>query len=405
MHIRRYSSPAVLLLLSGALATPLLAADWPGFLGPNRDGISPDTGLLKAWPENGPRLLWQVDSVGAGWSTVSIAKGSLYTTGNGDDNQMLICLDLNGKEKWRVAQGPACQHRKYPGARSTPTVDGDRIYVTGGNGLVTCHRADNGQLVWQRDMAKEMGGEVGGWKYAESVLILDNLAIVTPGGTNAIVALDKATGKDVWKSDISGQAGYSSCIAVKEGGSTIIVNGSQSGLLVVDAKTGKGVYTHEFAVGNTANCPTPAYVDGLLFWAVGYGKGAVCLKATQAGGNWSFEEAWTSKALNCHPGNYVVKNGAVYGKGRGLVCVDLKTGDTKWQQRIGAGQTCWADSMIYSFSDSGGKITLVNPADGSAAGTFKVAGQGRSWAMPVVLDGRLYLRYDTNLYCYEVKAR
>jgi outer membrane protein assembly factor BamB len=383
------------------------AADWPAFLGPNRDGHSPDTGLLKAWPDSGPPLLWEVNNLGAGWSSVAVAESCLYTTGNSGDAQMLICLDLNGKEKWRVAQGPKCRHGKYAGARSTPTVDGERIYVTGGNGLVTCHRTENGQILWQRDMAREMGGSVGGWLYAESVLILDSLAIVTPGGNNAIVALDKMTGRDVWKSNVTAKAGYSSCIAITEGGSTIIVNGSQSGLLVVDAKTGMGVYKHEFAVNNTANVPTPAYVDGHLFWSVGYGKGGVCLKVDQRGGRWVFEEIWTTRELNCHPGNYVVADGFIYGKGRrGLSCVDLKTGETKWQERIGTGQVCWADGMLYAFSDSDGRITLVTASAESpnAAGTFEVAGQGRSWAHPVVIGGRLYLRYDTNLYCYNVKA-
>lgn len=384
------------------------AGDWPGFLGPNRDGLSPDTGLLKAWPDDGPTLLWQVNDLGGGWSSVAVADDCLYTTGNVGQQQMLICLDLNGEEKWRVEQGPKCRHQKYDGARSTPTVDGDRIYVTGGNGLVTCHRAENGRIIWERDMVKQLGGSVGGWLYSESVLVLDDLAIVTPGGKNAIVALDKMTGKEVWRSDMSAKAGYSSCIAVNEGSSTIVVNGSQSGLLVVDAKTGEEIYKHEFAVNNTANVPTPAYADGHLFWAVGYGKGGVCLKADQRGGRWTFDEIWTTRDLNCHPGNYVVADGFIYGKGRrGLSCIDLETGQTRWQERISAGQVCWADGMLYAFSDSDGRITLVpSTAEGAtAAGTFKVAGQGRSWAHPVVIGSRLYLRYDTNLYCYDVKSR
>jgi outer membrane protein assembly factor BamB len=384
------------------------AGDWPGFLGPNRDGLSPDTGLLKAWPDTGPPLLWEVNNLGGGWSSVAVADGCLYTTGNAGEKQMLICLDLNGRDKWRVEQGPKCRHGKYDGARSTPTVDGDRIYVTGGNGLVSCHRADDGRTIWQRDMKSELRGSVGGWLYSESVLILDNLAIVTPGGNNAIVALDKMTGREVWKSDVNAKAGYSSCIAITEGGSTIVVNGSQSGLLVVDAKNGGGIYTHEFAVNNTANCPTPAYEDGHLFWSVGYGKGGVCLKVHQRGGRWSFEEIWRTRDLNCHPGNYVVADGSVYGKGRrGLTCIDLETGQTKWSERIGAGQVCWADGMLYSFADSGGRISLVAPSaeSANAVGTFEVAGQGSSWSHPVVIGGRLYLRYDTNLYCYNVRAR
>jgi len=299
-----------LLTLTAACITAasVHAADWTGFLGNNRDGHSPDTSLIKQWPESGPELIWKVDNI-------------------------------------------------------------------------------------------------GGWKYSESVLILDKLAIVTPGGKNPVVALDKMTGKEVWKSDKEAKAGYSSCIPVTQNGSTIIVNGTQSGLLFIDAKTGTEIYRHLFAVNNTANCPTPAYADGMLFWGVGYGKGSVCLKVSNSGGKWKFSEAWTSKDLNCHPGNYVVVDGCVYGKGRGgLACVDLKTGKTKWKERTGAGQACFADGMIYSFSDRGGRISLVDPSTTTdkVKGSFKVAGTGASWSHPVVINGRMYLRYDTNLYCFDV---
>ncbi len=403
----KLSLTAGLLLVLCLTCTAAVAADWPGFLGPNRDGHSPDAGLLKQWPEGGPRLLWKLDDVGPGWSSMAVAGERIYTTGNAGGKQMLICLDLNGQTIWRVAQGPQCSHGKYSGARSTPTVDGERIYVTGGDGLVTCHAAANGQTLWRRDMKSEMGGRVGGWKYAESVLILGDRAIVTPGGENAIVALDKTTGKDVWRSDASAMAGYSSCMTITEGGKTAIVNGSQSGLLVVDAEAGKSIYKHEFAVRNTANVPTPAYADGLLFWAVGYGKGSVCLDVEQDAGTWSFKEIWRNRELNCHPGNYVVANGQVYGKGRGgLVCVDLKTGRTLWQEGIGAGQVCYGDGMLYVFADTGGRASLVDPAaeHSKTKGSFSVEGTGKSWAHPVVIDGRLLLRYDTNLYCFDVRA-
>jgi len=398
---------ALVLMVGNAAQAAAGDAEWPGWLGPSRDGRSPDRGLLKQWPPEGPRLLWKVDSIGPGWSTVAVTAGRIYTTGNAGDKQMLICLDLDGKEKWRVEQGPKCNHGKYPGARSTPTVDGQRIYVTGGDGLVTCHGAEDGQIIWKRNMVREMGGKVGGWQYAESVLILDNLAIMTPGGRNALVALDKTTGQDVWKSDVSATAGYSSCIVIGDKDARIIVNGSQSGLFAVDAATGRKIWTSDFASPNTANVPTPAYADGHLFWGVGYGKGGICYKVSRAGGAWNFEQAWTTKDLNCHPGNYVVADGRIYGKGRGLTCVDLKSGRTLWSERIGAGQVCWADGMLYVLADSGGVATLVEPSasGGKAAGRFQVAGEGASWAHPVVIGGRLYLRYDTNLYCYDVKAQ
>lgn len=396
-------------LLAASLLATAIAADgpWPGWLGPRRDGHSPDTGLLKVWPEGGPKLLWKCDTLGAGWSSATVTSDRVYITGTPGDMQILYCFDRDGKELWKVEQGPRCSHRQYYGSRSTPVVDGQRLYVTGGDGLVTCHNAADGKILWKCDMVKEYQGKVGGWRYSESVLILDDLAIVTPGGEHAIVALDKATGKEVWKASVSATAGYSSCMVVREQGSTIIVNGSQSGLLAVDAKTGKKVWTHNFASGNTANVPTPAFADGHLFWAVGYGKGAICFRVRCDGDQWHFDEAWTSKDLNCHPGNYVVDKGRVYGKGKGgLVCVDLKTGETLWSERVPAGQVSWADGRLYVFADSRGIASLVEPGDkqGKAVGRVQVEGEGSSWAYPVVAGGRLYLRYDTHLYCYDVKA-
>ena len=401
---------AVLALSAAALLTTAQtrAADWPCFLGPNHDGCSPDKGLLKQWPQEGPKLLWKNEAVGPGWSSASVVNGCVYTTGNEGESQVLICLDdATGKEKWRAAQGPKSSNG-YSGARATPTVDGDRIYLTGGEGLVTCQSAADGHVIWKTNLQGDLGGKAGGWQYAESVLILGKLAIVTPGGQNPLVALDKMTGAPVWKSDKPAAAGYSSCVPITLGGSTVIVNGSQSGLLVVDAKTGKEIYRNPFADGNVANCPTPAYSDGHIFWAVGYGKGALCLKVSHTAGSWKFEEAWTTRDFECHPGNYVVAQGCVYGKGKGgLICADLKTGAKKWQERTHAGQTCWADGMLYSLSDSGGKISLVAPTAESdrVKGSFQVAGEGNSWAHPVVINGKLYVRYDKNLYCFDLKAK
>jgi outer membrane protein assembly factor BamB len=405
-HLFLAAALAVGSLVSTSIAAP--DSDWPGHMGPHRDNRSADTGLIHQWPAEGPKQLWKVENLGPGWSSIAVAGGSIYTTGNEGENQMLLCLDLDGKEKWRVAQGPKSTHKNYFGARATPTVDADRVYVTGAGGKVTCHSAKDGKIIWAREMKKEMGGEVGGWQYAESVLFIGDHAIVTPGGKNAIVALDKMTGKDVWKSDVSAGANYSSCIAITEGGDTIIVNGSKAGLLAVDAKTGAKVWSNPFAANNTANTPTPAYSDGKLFWAVGYGKGAICFDVSHKDGQWSFKEAWTNNDLTVHPGNYVIDKGLIFGKGKGgVVCVDLKTGQKKWSVDVKGGSLTMADGLLFGFSDSGGTAWLVEPtADaGKVLGTFKVAGTGNSWAYPVVTGGRLYLRYDTNLYCFDVKGK
>ncbi len=384
------------------------AADWPTFLGASRDGCSQETGLLKRWPDGGPKLLWKNDAVGEGWSSVAVVGKRLYTTGNAGGNVMLICLDVaTGREIWRAAQAPAARHGKYSGARATPTVDGDRIYLTGGNGELTCQRTADGRMLWRKDLRKDFGGKVGGWLYAESVSVLGKLAVVTPGGEHPVVALDKITGEPVWRSDVPAIAGYSSWVPITVDGETVLVNGSQSGLIVIDPRDGKELFRHSFAANNVANAPTPAFSDGYLFWAVGYNKGAICLTVTRSGGAWRFEEAWTSHDFTCHPGNYVVAAGRIYDKGRGgLVCADLKSGAKLWSEHVGAGETIWADGRVYSYSDAGGKMTLVDPdaADGRTVGFVQVAGNGNSWAHPAIADGMLYVRYDTNLYCFTLKA-
>lgn len=398
---------SALAALAALAAAETRAADWPTFLGPNRDGRSPDTGLLRQWPAGGPALLWKNESIGAGWSSVAVVGGRVYTTGNEGDSQMLICLDdKSGKELWRAAQGPRATHNKYPGARATPTVDGDRIYLTGGEGLLTCQSAKDGRVLWKKEMRRDFDGKVGGWQYAESVLILGGLAVVTPGGEHPVVALDKASGRVAWKSDKPGTAGYSSLVPITLGGRTVLVNGSQSGLLAVDAKTGRELARCPFAENNVANAPTPAFADGRLFWAVGYNKGGVCLSVDASAGALKLGEAWTTRDFACHPGNYVVAQGKVYGKGKGaLVCADLKTGETLWQERGGAGQVTWADGLLFSLADTGGRLTLLDPsADGSRVkGSLQVAGSGNSWSHPVVINGHLYVRYDTNLYCFDVR--
>jgi outer membrane protein assembly factor BamB len=389
-----------------------VTAYWPGWLGPNRNGLSPDKGLLKQWPEEGPPLLWKTNTLGSGWSSVAVVDGRIYTTGNHEKKQMLLCLDLEGKRIWRVEHAPEADHHTYKAARSTPTVDGGRLFTTAGSGLVTCHDAADGKLIWQRNMETEMGGKVGGWRYAESVLILGRMAVVTPGGPNAIVALDKATGKEVWKSDASvTKATYSSCITIAgEDGATLIVNGTRSGLLAVDAATGRKVWSHTFAEHN-ANVPTPLYSDGHLFWTVGYGKGEICFKVDRTDGAWAFEKAWFGEEFNCHPGNYVIVDGRIYGNSRGrkgLLCKDLKTGEAYWSMPdVQTCQVTWADGMLYVFSSQKGRATLVAPSaeGGKVTGRIEVEGEDNSWAYPVVTGGRLYLRYDTNLYCFDVRTK
>ena len=396
----------VLSLYVLTLLTSLAAAadsDWPGWRGPNRDGKSPDKNLLKQWPEEGPKLLWKVDNVGPGYASVAVSGGMVYTSGDSKKILVISAIDMDGNLKWQTEAAPAGP----PGSRSTPTVDGDRIYLLSGTGLIGCYDARNGEKIWSRT-TKEFGGSPGGWAYAESVLIYKSMAIVKPGGQNCIVALDKTNGEVIWKST-GFEAGpeYSSCIAVTFQGQPMIVTGTRQGIVAVETATGKLLWSNDFSANNTANCPTPAYEDGYVFWSNGYGKGSICLKLKKDGDKVTADVAWTGKEMVCHHGGYVIHEGYIYGNhAAGWACLDLKTGQKKWDAKaVGKGSICFADGMLYLFGEKDGLAGLAtcSPEALQLKGTLKVKGKGPSWAHPVVVGGRLYLRYDTNLYCFEVK--
>jgi len=391
---------------SAAAPSPRAAEnEWPGFRGPNRDGKSPDTGLLKEWPADGPKLLWKADSIGNGFSSVAVAGGMLYITGDVDGKLRLFAFDLEGKPKWHVDHGPAWT-RNHPGSRATPTIDGGNLYLLSGVGLLGCFDARTGKLKWTKD-AKEFGGSPGGWGYAESVLIYESLAVFKPGGANCIVALDKQSGRPVWTSKgFTAAPEYSSCLAFAHEGVPLIATGTKEGLVCVSAKSGVMAWSNPFAARNVANCPTPAVSDGHLFWANGYGKGGICLRLGPGG---KAAEAWTTKDMDCHHGGYVIHEGHIYGNnGRGWTCLELKTGQKKWQeQAVGKGSLCWADGMLYLFSERGGQAGLAtcSPRGLEVKGRVTVQGDGPSWAHPVGIGGRRYLRYDTIRYCFDGKAR
>ncbi len=316
-----------------AIASSAMAAgsDWPGWLGPNRDGKSRDTGLLKQWPAEGPRLLWKVDGIGVGFSSVAVTGGKVYISGDRDGKLTISAFDLDGKPLWETDHS---QGRGGPdGSRSTPVIDSGNLYLLGGHGLIGCYDAAGGQQKWSRT-AKEFGGSPGGWGYAESALIYKNMAVFKPGGKSCIVALDKANGETLWKSTgFDAGPEYSSCIAVTFQGRPMIVTGTNRGILAVDADNGNLLWSNDFSAGNTANCPTPAYADGYIFWANGYGKGGICLKLNGQDGKVAADVAWTTRDMVCHHGGYVIHQRHIYGNH----------------------------------------------------------------------GGRLYLRYDTNLYCFDVK--
>ena len=407
----RVKPVVVLVFLATALASSAVVlgedAEWPCWRGLNRDGKSPDTNLLKKWPEGGPELLWQAKGLGGGFSTVTVTGGTIYITGDMDDKLLLFAFDMTGKEKWKVPVDKAWTSSPS-GSRSTPTIDNGRLYLLSGNGVLACMDAKSGKGNWSKN-TREFGGRAGGWGYAESVLIYNDLAIIKPGGQNCIAALNKVSGEIVWKSSgFTAGPEYSSCVPFDHDGVSVIATGTRNGVVGVSAKTGEMLWSNNWCAGNTANCPDPQYADGYVFWANGYGKGGICLKLTAANGKVAAEEAWTTKDMVCHHGGYIIHEGYIYGNnGGGWACLELKTGKVMWNQRaVGKGSLCFADGMLYLFAERDGKAGLATcSTDGmEVRGNVTVKGTGPSWAHPVVIGGRLYLRYADNLYCFNVRA-
>jgi len=424
-HLARLKklSPARFALWEEILTAP--PAGWPQWRGPNRDGKSPDKGLLKSWPADGPKLMWKVTRIGQGFSNVSIGGGLIYTTGRKEAGNppkvpessnvynrpgkrlFMTAIDMQGKVKWDK-DITAAYVDKYPGSRATPTYDNGNLYLLAGTGVLGCYDAKTGDTKWQRDM-KEFGAEKVRWGFAESVLILGDLVTASPGGECFMVALNKDTGKTVWKSGAFGGAHYSSPIHVVYKGAEMIINGAGKGLVGIHAKTGKILWTNEFASGNLANVPTPAFEDGYVFWAVGYGKGGICLKLSVSGQKVTAKEVWRTEDIRTQYGGYVILDGYIYGNNMyKWSCVDLKTGKTMWKgEGVRKGSITYADGMLYLYGIDKGQIALApaSPKGLELVGNFNVAGKGPSRAPPVVAGGRLYLRYDENLYCFDVRAQ
>jgi len=410
-------------------------AQWSQWRGPNRDGKSPDTGLLKSWPKGGPKLLWKVPLIGQGFSSVSIGGGLIYTTGRRaagyptslpaaknvyklpGDRYYATAIAPDGKVKWR-RDLTKCYRGYYPGTRSTPTYDCGNLYLETGAGVVICCDAQTGKTIWIRDIHKDFNGITPpGHTFgrSESVLIVGDQAIVTPGGEDAfMVALDKKTGKTVWKSPKVSAAAHTSPIHVVYKGVPLLINGANMGLVCIHAKTGRIQWTRPFAQGARGRVPTPGFVEkgGYVYWAVGYGKGGICMKLSVSGQKVTAKELWRTEDMDCMVGGFVIHDGYIYGNNRGgYACIELKTGKTIWktdgEKAGGRGSLCWADGMLYLYSEKEGKASLAtcSPKGLEIKGTVTTPGMDQSWAHPVVFGGKLYLRYNDNLFCFDVKAK
>ena len=395
------------------------AADWPQWRGPERNGISPETGLLKEWPAAGPKLLWQAEGIGDGYSTPAVVGGRMYLISNqGMENEYLQALDVaDGKEVWRTRIGNVGPNKgpQYPGSRSTPTIDGKSIFALGSDGDLTCLDTADGKIRWQKNLRTDFGGQPGQWAYSESPLVDGDTLVCTPGGADAtILALDKKTGNGIWKCALpeADQAAYASPIVVNAAGVKQYVQFLQKGLVGVDAATGNFLWRYtKTAEGSPANIPTPIAQGDLVYSSAGRSGGGL-VKIKNEGTSVTAEQVYFQQKLPTSIGGAVNLDGVLYGTtGQGLVCADFATGEPRWQERgVGPGAVCYADGRLYIHTEDDA-VVLVEPAaeEFRERGRFTLPqqperGRSKAWAYPVVANGRLYIRDLGSLWCYDVKA-
>ncbi len=396
---------------------------WPAFRGPKGDGISPDSSLLKEWPEGGPKQLWVYDQAGMGYSGFSIVDGRLYTMGTRGDDVTIVAVDAaTGKEIWAKAvskddkEGYASGWGHGP--RSTPTYSDGHVYGIDPKGGVFCLSAESGEVVWKKHLVDDFKGQMGGWGFSESPLIDGDKLILAPGGKEAgMVALDKKTGSTIWAaSDLKpGKAEYATVIPTEINGIRQYVKLFEQELVGVNAEDGKVVWTSPWG-GKTAVIPTPIVSGNEIYVSSGYGVGC---KLVRIGSDNTPTDVWINTVMKNHHGGVVKVGEHLYGfsDGGGLICQDWKTGEMVWNEKgqfTTKGSVHVADGQIYALNEDDGTLTLVevNPKEYKQKGQFKLDPQspnrnpkGKVWTHPLVLDGKLYLRDQEFIVCYDVSAK
>jgi len=387
--------------------------------GPNRDGHFPETGLLKSWPENGPSQILEVEGIGKGWSSPVFFENMIYTSGMIDTLDYLTAIDMNGNIKWQVPYGRSWT-KSYPDTRSTPVIEGDRIYVQSGTGRVACINRETGKEIWAVDVDKKFGSVYASWGNAETPLIVDDKVIATPAGeSTSVVALNKMTGDLVWKTEsVGGPRSYVSPTIYKYNNFRYILAATGTTLLAVEPETGKIAWTYKYMKPGLWDqdgliwANTPTYKDNNIFLSMGYNYPAVMLTMDSTGT--AVSEKFVDHTLDNHIGGLVLTDGYIYGSnwfnnsnGR-WVCMDWKTGEIKyvtdWDTK---GAIVMADGLLYGYNERG-KVGLIkpDPKGFELISEFRIRkGSGPHWAHPFIADGKLFMRHGDVLMVYDIKEK
>ena len=387
-------------------------SDWPGWRGARRDAVSPDTGLLKTWPKEGPPLLWQATTAGIGYGSPSVADGKVFVMGNGPDREWVICYDeQTGKQLWACATGRVPFRGKgFAGPRSTPTYYEGRVYAIGISGWLVCINAETGKPIWFTEMQRRFGGRMPLWGYSESPLIDKGTLICTPGMANTVVAFDTKTAKKKWVAKLGDPASYSSPIVAEIGGTRMYIVFTEVGLVGLRASDGSLLWRYNSPSNGQANVATPVVVGSTVFAASGYGHGGGCawIKKDAEGKFIPKELYFTNKMQNMH-GGFLVFDGNLYGCSDPgvLVCMNYKTGKVSKVLRTGRFSVAAAEGLLYLRNENG-KMSLydVSPTKFTKRGEFtpKNHTEEKAWPHPVIARGKLFLRDQHYLSCYDLSA-
>jgi outer membrane protein assembly factor BamB len=384
----------------------IYAADWPQWRGPNRDGISTETGLLSSWPSGGPKVAWHVNGLGVGYSSFAIVNGKMYTQGQRGNQEFVLALDVkNGAKLWETVTSRNFENDRGSGPRGTPTFDNGKLYAMTGEGIVVCLDAATGKILWQADSVRKFGGSVPHWGYSESPLIDGDRVIVMPGGHGAsLVSLDKRTGEVQWKTG-NDQAGYSSAILADVNGSKQVIVLSGQSAFGVQESTGELLWRYGKVANNVANIATPIYQDGAVFLSTAYDTGCALLKLNPKG----MQEVYFNRDMMNHYSSSVLVDGTLYGYTNALLAaMDFKTGKQLWKNRsVGKGSVAYADRHLYALGEDGvvGLIEADRDAYREVSRFEYQKGSLPSWSPLVISDGRLYLRDQDNLTAYDIKGK
>ena len=383
------------------------AQDMVQWRGDNRDGKYMETGLLKAWPENGPELIWHYEGIGDGHASAAVTETKVYTAGMPDDKGCVFAFDHDGNLLWKTEYGKSWTDN-WNGVRSTPMIHKGNLYIMSAFGKLVCMDAENGSIKWSIDLMEKYDGINIRWGVTENLLLDDGKLFVTLGGPDAnVIALDPADGELIWKCAGNGEiSAYNSPAVFSHGGKKILVTQTEKSILGIDAGTGQLLWSHEHINEWAVHPNTALYQDGYIYVVSGYGKGGVQLKLSEDGS--SITEVWSNSSLDNQMGGVILNDNRLYGAGhnnRKLFCLDWKTGEELFKtSEIQRGNTIFADGLLYCY-DERGKVALIKPEqDGfNVMGSFPVPfGENQHWAHLVIHNKRLYVRHGDFLMVYSI---